>query len=126
MCTARSLTISWGGMHGGGVHGRGTCVVGGMHDRGCMVGGCVCGRRHAWRGGEPPPPVNRMTDACKNITVSQTSFAGGKHGATPSLMPENCYFASYRYVGCALITLHTVLRWRLGVLILGGSATLLV
>ena len=76
-------------------------------------------------GGEPPP-VNRMTDACKNITVSQTSFAGGKHGATPSLMPENCYFASYRYVGCALITVHAGLCWRLGVLISGGSATLLV
>ena len=24
------------------------------------------------------PPVNRMTDRCKNITLSQTSFAGGK------------------------------------------------
>ena len=79
----------------------------------CMTGGAwwkgVCGRGHAWQGGMhgmQPPPVNRMTDACKNITVSQTLFAGGKHGATPSLMPENCYFASYRYVGCALITLH--------------------
>ena len=25
-----------------------------------------------------PPPVHRMTDACKNITLPQTSFAGGK------------------------------------------------
>ena len=24
----------------------------------------------------PPPPVNRITDRCKNITLSQTSFAG--------------------------------------------------
>ena len=24
------------------------------------------------------PPVNRMTDRCKNITLPQTSFAGGK------------------------------------------------
>ena len=24
----------------------------------------------------PPPPVNRMTDRCKNITLPQTSFAG--------------------------------------------------
>ena len=26
-----------------------------------------------------PPPVNRMTHRCKNITLSQTSFAGGKN-----------------------------------------------
>ena len=25
------------------------------------------------------PPVNRMTDRCKNITLSQTSFAGGNN-----------------------------------------------
>ena len=25
------------------------------------------------------PPVNRMTDRCKNITLPQTSFAGGKN-----------------------------------------------
>ena len=27
---------------------------------------------------EQSPPVNRITDACKNITLPQTSFAGGK------------------------------------------------
>ena len=27
----------------------------------------------------PPPPVNRMTDRCKNITLSQTSFTAGKY-----------------------------------------------
>ena len=26
------------------------------------------------------PPVNRMTNRCKNITLPQTSFAGGKKG----------------------------------------------
>ena len=26
------------------------------------------------------PPVNRMTKRCKNITLPQTSFAGGKQG----------------------------------------------
>ena len=26
-----------------------------------------------------PPPVNRMTNRCKNITLLQTSFAGGKY-----------------------------------------------
>ena len=32
--------------------------------------------RHA---GIPPPPVNRMTDRCKIITLPQTSFAGGNN-----------------------------------------------
>ena len=27
---------------------------------------------------QAPPPVNRMTNRCKNITLPQTSFAGGK------------------------------------------------
>ena len=27
-----------------------------------------------------PPPLNRMTDACENITLPQTLFAGGKYG----------------------------------------------
>ena len=29
--------------------------------------------------GIAPPPVNRMTNGCKNITLPQTSFAGGKY-----------------------------------------------
>ena len=40
---------------------------GGVHARGHVCWG-VC---HAC------PPVNRMTDACENITLPQTSFAGG-------------------------------------------------
>ena len=39
--------------------------------RGCLSRGCLSGR--------PPPPVTRMTDRCKNITLPQTSFAGGKY-----------------------------------------------
>ena len=31
---------------------------------------------------ETDPPVNRMTDRCKNITLPQTSFAGGKYWMT--------------------------------------------
>ena len=34
--------------------------------------------QHALRQ-NPPPPVNRMTNRCKNITLPQTSFAGGKN-----------------------------------------------
>ena len=49
---------------GGGGHGWGACVAGG-HGGGCMA--CM------------PPPVDRITDACKNITFPQTSFAGGNN-----------------------------------------------
>ena len=34
-------------------------------------GGCTCPGT--------PPPVNRMTNMCKNITLPQTSFAGGNN-----------------------------------------------
>ena len=33
----------------------------------------------AMHAGIPPAPVNRMTDRCKNITLPQTSFAGGNY-----------------------------------------------
>ena len=54
---------------GGGVHawGGGMCARG---DMGAWVGGRVCHAR---------PPVDRLTDACENITLLQTSFAGGKN-----------------------------------------------
>ena len=60
----------------------------------CMVlGVCAWSRWGAWSQGvhgpggvvsqhalrQTPPPVNRMTDRCKNITLPQTSFAGGKN-----------------------------------------------
>ena len=55
-----------------GVHGRlhpcqGVCVAGA-----CMAGGC------AWHA---DLPINRMTDTCRNITLPQTSFAGGNTNA---------------------------------------------
>ena len=67
----------------------------------CMVGGCMvlggwCMVGDAWSrggGGIPacteanPPPVNRMTDRCKNITLSQTSFAGGKNCLETNKVP---------------------------------------
>ena len=33
----------------------------------------------------PPPPMDRMTEMCKNITLSQTLFAGSKNGLRLSL-----------------------------------------
>ena len=53
--------------------------------RGVLVrGGCT------WSQGGVPgagvlPPVNRMTDRCKNITLPQTSFAGGNNRFSPTL-----------------------------------------
>ena len=35
-----------------------------------------------------PPPVNRMTDRCKNITLPQTSFAGGNNREMGTLQLE--------------------------------------
>ena len=89
MHTARSLTITSSMLCSGG---------------GCLVPG-VPGQRDVWSRGAPAwsregylpgpggglvpggwypsmhwgrtPPVNRMTDRCKNITLPQTSFAGG-------------------------------------------------
>ena len=43
---------------------------------------CRLGAGGFWLGGLPRgvhPPVNRLTDRCKNITLPQTSFAGGNH-----------------------------------------------
>ena len=68
-----------GGVPAQGVYlPRGTCPGGvpaqGVYlPRGCTcLGGTCPGTRH-------PPPVNRMTDRCKNITLPQTWFAGGKY-----------------------------------------------
>ena len=61
--------------------GEGACMAGGVHGRGhvwqgvCMAGG-MCGRGKCMAC-STPSPVDRMTDACKNITLPQTSFAGG-------------------------------------------------
>ena len=88
---------------GGGLPAGGVPAWGGVPPRGCtcrgdLLGGCTCQGGVPARGGDlpggvptqgipgqggvpaqvPPPPVNRMTDKCKNITLPQTSFAGGK------------------------------------------------
>ena len=62
-----------------GVPAWGVCT--GQGAGGCTCwGGCTCpGDVPAWGvpAQVPHPPVNRMTDRCKNITLPQTSFAGG-------------------------------------------------
>ena len=65
-------------------------TIGGVYLLGAVPAwGCTCPGVPAQGGGVPArylpggctcpgtPPVNRMTDSCKNITLSQTSFAGG-------------------------------------------------
>ena len=93
MRTGRSLTVCWSLLPGEGVCllGRvsgpgGVCLQGGVSGSGgsgprgeCLVlGGLPTGGVYL-RGGLPPggsachrhPPVDRITDACKNITLAQ-------------------------------------------------------
>ena len=53
------------------------------------------------------PPVNRMTNRCKNITLPQTSFAGGNnrlaHLLWEVLEPPPEFFTSTQKVGNVLI-----------------------
>ena len=43
---------------------------------GCLPRGVVCVSQHAMG---LTPPVNKITDRCKNITLAQTSFAGSNN-----------------------------------------------
>ena len=69
----------------------GACVAAGGGVRGCQGGAWLL-----WGGGAcmvghvtcTPPPVNRITDRCKNITFAQTTFAGGNYNAKGSVEPE--------------------------------------
>ena len=57
-CTCQGVPVQ-GNLSGGVNLPRGLYLPGGVH----LPGGY-------------PPPVNRMTDRCKNITLAQTSFCG--------------------------------------------------
>ena len=89
MCTGRSLTICRSVLPGGlcfpwGCFPGGVCFPGVCASRGvCFPGEGVCfpGEGGVLPGGYPsihwgrsPPPVNRMTDRCKNITLATTSL----------------------------------------------------
>ena len=60
----------------GGPLGRGVFLVGGLPGRGVSLAGEVS---------LADLPVNRMTDACENITLPQTSFAGGNEAVKKSV-----------------------------------------
>ena len=64
------------------------CLPGGVCPVGCVYLGGVC-----LGGVHPSPPVNRMTDSCKNITLPQTSFVGGNN------VHNNCV-AIHKMVPC--------------------------
>ena len=80
MRTARLLTVSQHALPGGVPAGGGVPAQGGgVSARGVYLprgGGCTC-QGVSCPG--TPPPMNRMTDRCKNITFPQTSFAGGNN-----------------------------------------------
>ena len=46
-------------------------------------------------GSPPPPPTEGMTHACENITLPQTSFAGGKN--TSAVTSDDDYY-SWNYI----------------------------
>ena len=71
----------------GGLPARGVPPSGGCLPLGggaSLPGGCLL--PGGWGGllDGTPPPVNRMTNRCKNITLPQTSFAGGKNAQSIS------------------------------------------
>ena len=83
---------SWGVSTLGGMSTPGGCLLlggvsapGGVCSWGCLLGEGGCLPLVSGGGGvvsqhamEQTTPVNRMTDRCKNITLPQTSFVGGK------------------------------------------------
>ena len=63
-----------GSLSGGSVQGV-LCLGVSVQEGYLSLSGSLCNRDL-----HPLPLVDRMTDACENITLSQTSFAGGQNG----------------------------------------------
>ena len=79
MHTGRSLTVCRSllpGGGGGGLLGRGVSLAGGLLGRGVsLAGGCLLGRRSGIPTcTEADPPMDRITDTSKNITLATTSL----------------------------------------------------
>ena len=75
MRTARLLTVSQHALHRGVCPG-GWCLPGGVvsAQEGCLPSGReVSAQGGVSAGGVADPPVNRVTDRCRNITLSQRS-----------------------------------------------------
>ena len=97
VCVQGRISVQWGLCPGEGISVQGVCVQGGLCPGGFFVQGGLCPGevsvqgRSLPRGGlcpwgslfggvsvqgglpdrDPPPPVNRITDTCKNITLPQ-------------------------------------------------------
>ena len=88
MRTARLLTVSQHALMWGVYLPKGDVPAqGGVPAQGVYlprVKGCTCPQGYLPR--YSPTPVNRMTDRCKNITLPQTSFAGGNKSCYLSMM----------------------------------------
>ena len=75
-----------GGIPGLGVPGTWGVLQGGVWSRGCLVWDVSAPGGVSARGGgipacieaDPPPPVSRMTDRCKNITFTTSIVDGNK------------------------------------------------
>ena len=82
MCTACLLIVSRNIQGGGVCLGTGVWPAGGggrVLARRCLPSGmCI----PACNGADTPRPVNKITDRCKNITLPQVLFAGGKNQPT--------------------------------------------
>ena len=72
LAVSRSIPCIFGG---GSASGPGVCIggpaLGGLHPGGSASGGLNPGVVCIHGGVQTPPPVNRMTDRCKNITFPQ-------------------------------------------------------
>ena len=79
LCPVRSL--SRGGLC------PGVSVPGGLCPRGVSVQAGLCPGVSVR---ETASPVNRMTDACENITLAQTSFAGSNESVGDLGFPRQC------------------------------------
>ena len=76
------LCLEGGSVQLGSLSSWGLCPVGVSVQLGSLSrGGNLCPGGLCPEGGlcQGDPPVDRMTDACENITLPQTSFANGKY-----------------------------------------------
>ena len=69
---------------GGGVCSRGVSAPGGVCSEGCLLLGGRCGIPACTEA--DTPPVNRMTNRCKNITLATTSLRPVKIDALLGLL----------------------------------------
>ena len=70
MRTGRSLTVCRSLLPRGGCCLLGGCLPGEVSPGGVCLGGLLPGGYPSMQWGRPPP-LNRITDACKNITLAQ-------------------------------------------------------